>query len=65
MARGEELTKVNVMLEKIGCKAIEVEKEADDLFEAAVHHAARKTAAFRQMNARSRPPKGLKRGPPN
>lgn len=33
MASAEEMTKVNVTLEKVGCKAIEVEKEADTLFE--------------------------------
>ena len=27
------MTKVNVTLEEIGCKAVEVEKEADNLFE--------------------------------
>ena len=33
MASDEEMTKVNVTLEEIGCKAVEVEKEADNLFE--------------------------------
>jgi hypothetical protein len=33
MASDEEMTQVNVSLENIGCKAVEVEKEADNLFE--------------------------------
>jgi len=33
LASADEMTKVNVTLEKVGCKAIEVEKEADTLFE--------------------------------